>query len=183
LKGKRERVTKLDAARRQLRTAVRLFLQDGDTVSIHTLTGAAQEILRTLVARQAGAEPASFIHDSDWIKPEYVKEYRDLINAPRNFLKHANRDPDAVLEFYPDETMYWLLDCAQLYQRLTGRVLRDIWVFFLWCAVERPQILRSGTPFAAAVEQVRSRGYTSAAKRDFLVMLDRRDLWPWPSTD
>src|SRR5262245_42997551 len=41
-----ERVSKLDAARRQIRTAIRLFFEDGDTVSIHTLTSAAEELLR-----------------------------------------------------------------------------------------------------------------------------------------
>jgi hypothetical protein len=43
-------VTKLDAARRQLRTAIHLWFNDGDPVSIHALAFAAYE-LSTLSAR------------------------------------------------------------------------------------------------------------------------------------
>lgn len=42
---KKIQVTKLDAVRRQLETAVILWFHDGDPVSIHTLTGAAYQII------------------------------------------------------------------------------------------------------------------------------------------
>ena len=41
-------VTKLDAARRQLRTAIRLWFNDGDLVAIHTLAFAAYEIIHVV---------------------------------------------------------------------------------------------------------------------------------------
>lgn len=44
-------ISKLDSARRQLETAVRLFFVDGDPVSVHTLAAAAGEVLADL-ARQ-----------------------------------------------------------------------------------------------------------------------------------
>jgi len=37
-----DKVTKVDAARRQISTAIRLFLGRRDTISIHTLVTAAQ---------------------------------------------------------------------------------------------------------------------------------------------
>jgi hypothetical protein len=55
-------------ARRQLRTAIRLWFDDGDPVSIHTLAAAAYEILHTL-ARRKGAEDLLF--DAHLIKDEY----------------------------------------------------------------------------------------------------------------
>ena len=47
--GPVEKVPKLDAAKRQLRTGIILFFEDADTVSVHTLTSAAQELLRDLL--------------------------------------------------------------------------------------------------------------------------------------
>jgi hypothetical protein len=49
------KVSKLDAAKRQLETAIRLYFSDGDPVSIHTLTAAAYNILRD-VTKQKGVE-------------------------------------------------------------------------------------------------------------------------------
>ena len=50
-----EKVTKKDAARRQLQAAVRLFFVEEDSIAIHTIAGAAHELLRTLVKRHGGS--------------------------------------------------------------------------------------------------------------------------------
>jgi hypothetical protein len=42
-------ITKLEAARRQLRVAISLWFQDGDEVSIHTLACTAHEIINAHV--------------------------------------------------------------------------------------------------------------------------------------
>jgi hypothetical protein len=65
------RLTKLDAARHQLKTAIRLFFEERDPVSIHALASAAQEVLRDLL--RARGIPSPSIKDSDLIKPEYRK--------------------------------------------------------------------------------------------------------------
>ncbi len=46
-------ISKLDAAKRQLDTAIRLYFCDGDPVSIHTLAAASYNILRD-VTEQIG---------------------------------------------------------------------------------------------------------------------------------
>jgi hypothetical protein len=43
-----EKVTKIDAAGRQLQTAIRMFLAGGDSISIHTLTAASLQIVMDL---------------------------------------------------------------------------------------------------------------------------------------
>ncbi len=55
--GPKETVTKLDAARRQLHTAIRLFFANEDMVSVHTLTRASHEILRTLLSAKGPEGP------------------------------------------------------------------------------------------------------------------------------
>jgi hypothetical protein len=63
-------VTKLDAAKRQLRTALRLWFDDGDPVSIHTLLAAAHEIIHTLYRRKGLRD---LLFDSDlWPAPGSV---------------------------------------------------------------------------------------------------------------
>jgi hypothetical protein len=42
------KVSKTDAAKRQLDTAIRLWLDEGDSVSIHTLAAAAHQIVHDL---------------------------------------------------------------------------------------------------------------------------------------
>jgi len=93
-------INKLDSARRQLITAIRIYFTNGDEVSTHTLTAAAFEILDDL--DKHGANTGSiFDHAEQYIKPEYVEEFRKLRPRAQNFFKHADRDPEDSFTFYP----------------------------------------------------------------------------------
>jgi hypothetical protein len=89
-------VTKLDATRRQLKAAIRLWFEDGDPVVIHTLIAAAYEILDTLAQRQGVAD---LLFAPDIVKDEYRTQWVRSVKSPANFFKHADRDPEGVLEF------------------------------------------------------------------------------------
>lgn len=133
-----EKVTKKDAARRQLHTAVRLFFAEEDSIAVYTIAGAAHELLRTLVKRQGGS---SFIVDSEFIRPERRQEWFKIMNRPRNFFKHSDRDPDDVLDFKPDTTAMWLFDCVIMYGRLTGEWTKECKVFHVWFMVTFPEMI------------------------------------------
>jgi hypothetical protein len=92
-------ITKLDAAQRQLRTAVKLWFHDGDPVSVHTLLGAAHEILHRLY-RNKGL--VNLVFDSDLIKDEHRGGFAKVMKAAPNFFKHASNDADQILSFYPE---------------------------------------------------------------------------------
>ena len=49
---KKIKVNKLEAARRQIGTAIELWFSGGDPISIHTLIGAASQILCDLLKHQ-----------------------------------------------------------------------------------------------------------------------------------
>jgi hypothetical protein len=84
-------VTKIDAARRQLATAIRLIFMDADRVSVFSLASNAWEIVDAL-CRRANIESLS-LETQDHL-PKDKKLRRDYINEPyRNFFKHADRDP------------------------------------------------------------------------------------------
>jgi len=96
-------VSKLDAATRQLRTAIQLWFADGDPVSIQTLLGAAHEIIHTLYRRK-GLQ--NLLFDSDIIKDEYRGEWAKKLKSVPNFFKHAREDPDGVMDFNTEGNMY-----------------------------------------------------------------------------
>ena len=136
--GVQEKVTKVDAARRQLHTAIRLFLEEGDLISVHTLSRAAHDILRTLLLANGGG---SFIKDSEFIKVELRGELSKYLNHPSNFFKHADRDPEDVLTFHHMLCPLWLMDCCVMYQKLTGKFSRESATFAMWFVVQYPDLL------------------------------------------
>jgi hypothetical protein len=68
------------------------------------------------------------------VPPEYKQDFQQRVHGARNFFKHADKDPDASLEFNPTETEPYLLDGALAYVRLAG---------------ERPPLIRTYTMWAA----------------------------------
>src|ERR1700674_3549250 len=93
-------ISKLDAARRQLETAITLWFDDGDPVSIHTLASAAYEIIHA-VSKQRNPFRRDLLFDSDQIKDEHRAEFNLLIKQYANFFKHAKNDGNATIEFRP----------------------------------------------------------------------------------
>ena len=116
-------LSKLDAAKRQLEVAIKLYFNFDDPVSIHTLTAAAYNVLRD-INKKRGNDPVLI---KEWfpqymIRSEKQKEFKILLNEAENFFKHAEKDPEAVLSFRPRQTEFLLWEAGSLYQRLTGEV-------------------------------------------------------------
>ena len=107
-----EQISKIDAAIRQLETAALLYFSDGDICSIHTLAAASLEITSTLAK---GTYTEQFLlQDKIYSKiPEHKrKEAHKIIQNQRNFLKHADRDKEKILDFSPDITDIILLSAV-----------------------------------------------------------------------
>ena len=50
-----DKVTRLEAAERQLKVAVRLFFERRDLIAVHALAAAAQDIVRQFAKARAGS--------------------------------------------------------------------------------------------------------------------------------
>jgi hypothetical protein len=135
-------VAKLDAAKRQLGTAIRLFFEERDVIAIHTLASAAQELLSDLL--KAGGGRSLYEELPQWIEPEHVADFRKALRKPQNFFKHADRDPTSSLRFPPAMTEYALFDCVWMYQRLTGYNTRESFAFGAWFHFQHPDVLQHG---------------------------------------
>jgi hypothetical protein len=133
-------VTKLDAAKRQIDTAIDLWFRNGDPVSIHTLTAAARRILLDLAEHRKGRLG---LFDAElYIVPGKEKEYKKAIRAPETFFKHAEKDPDATFKFNPDGTDYYLIDCCDSFHALTGDSTKLMSAFVLRCFLFNPSLFK-----------------------------------------
>jgi hypothetical protein len=136
-----EKISKIDAAHRQLRQAIILFFEDQDMVSVHTLATASQQVLIDLGAK---AGVVSMVKNRDLIRPDKQKFVGNLLNLPENFFKHADRDPDAVLEFYPASTPFYIIDAAVMYRMIAGQATPAVKSYEVWFALNYPDVLVDG---------------------------------------
>ncbi|MES2930995.1 MAG: hypothetical protein V4665_04420 [Patescibacteria group bacterium] len=132
-------ISKLDAAKRQLEMALNLFFRNADPVSIHTLVGAAHQVLQDICEEQGTQSIKQKL--LDMVKPEKKTEFIKKLNAPRNFFKHAENDPNSVIEFNPEMTDLILWDTCLMYTTLTQENPAIIQVFNAWNYANSPEIL------------------------------------------
>jgi hypothetical protein len=138
------RISKLEAALRQLEAAVNLFFEDGDRVPIHTLAAASRSVLNDLSraeGREAGLD-AIFVQ---LIRPEKLGEVQGLLRQAQNFFKHADKDPDTLLDFNPTMTEILLWDACVLYETLTNTYQPLTVLFRVWFTASHPEILMPET--------------------------------------
>ena len=117
-------VSKIEAALRQLDTAIELYLHECDLLSVHSLAWAAFSILVSYgEATNAGGVWAKHIRDNPC----------DATRKLANFLKHADRDPLAQLGELTDEyTHMLLLEGCKLHYELTNTRSRPTDVFYAY---------------------------------------------------
>jgi hypothetical protein len=119
-KIKKIKISKLEAAQLQLETAVRLYFQDGDPVSIHTLTCAAYNVIRDVNTKRRG--PRMFARDMfiESVKPRYQTKVRKQISAAENFFKHGQLGRETI-DFNPEQSDWLIFEAASYYFKLTGQ--------------------------------------------------------------
>jgi hypothetical protein len=136
----RIKISKLEAARRQLDTAIRLYFSHADPVSIHTLAAAALDLLKNL--DEQGPKTGTFYdHLETNVKPEYLKEANNIFRAPQNFFKHANTDPERVLDFLVALPELFLISGCEKYHELAAEETPEMLVYRLWFSHHNPEFL------------------------------------------
>ena len=132
-------ISKLDAAKRELEHAIRLFLLSGDPVVIHLVIYSSQQILRDL-ARSKGI--STLIDEMmKSVKPEYQKYLKNKLASSYNFFHHADKDPDGIKEFNPEVNEYALWECVDLYLSLTQEITGIMRAFRFWFYLKNNEML------------------------------------------
>jgi len=152
-------ITKTDAAERQLNTAIRLFFEDRDHLSSYALAVASREVTDDVIqsryselyqrelARVGDPLKVRLSYRDEMqirIKPEFYKDFLALDRKWQNFLKHADRDPDAKIEPIKAKLLAMVIICAvKNYTLLTQHWAIEMQTFFAWIAVAEPQLIKS----------------------------------------
>ena len=133
------KIDKLEAARRQMDTAIKLFFEDEDPISTHTLIMSSARILNDMTKQ---SESSFSYRIEDYIRPGREKEFFSHFNKAANFFKHADRDPGDVLENFDEETnQYLLMITASLYANITGKPTKSMSFYFAWASGVNPDLL------------------------------------------
>lgn len=159
-------INKLDAARRQLETAALLYFNDRDIISVHTLAAAAYEIVET-IAQKRGSSTLVQRSLLNFLPDDLVKDVRKAMRTPQNFLKHADKDPEAQLEFEPNFTELILLDAMATYAQITGDIPSIFNAFSTWLGLQKPDMF-GGTPEAKEIMREAQRHFGSMTRLEFL---------------
>lgn len=124
-------IDKLAAARRQIECAIRLVAAIEDEIAIHTLVMAAFGILKDLSRAQDYYELG--------VAPHLTGIGKQRLNETANFLKHADRDPSAVLSPFTHEENDWRIGfCIILYRDLVGKITPEMAAFHNWMVIRHP---------------------------------------------
>jgi hypothetical protein len=134
-------VTKLDAVRRQLNTAIRLWFEDADPVSIHTLASAAHDILHQLFKKRG---LTGLLFDADIVVPEYRREWIEAITKHYNFFKHGRKDADKTIELRPGVNEFLLIFQIRALRQMGETLTFFEQAFMQWYFINRPEFLIEG---------------------------------------
>ena len=158
-------IDKLDAARRQIECAIRLVAAEEDGLAIHTLVMAAYGILEDLSEGSA--------YYGIGLKPLLTKIGHKRFRATANFLKHADRDPDAVLK--PDglagiDERIGL--CVILYRDLRKQFTPAMTAFHSWMVIRHPDEFNIAEDDDKYFEELYRQGLTIVDRSTSLIMLN-----------
>jgi hypothetical protein len=149
-------VTKLQAARRQLETALTLYFDEKDPVSIHTLAAAACDVLRDLNGK-VGGKPML-------VKDKGLEQFADklgqtpnqianILNETQNFFKHANLDGNKTLTFDDGQAELLLFDAVGKYTEMTKEEVPIFAAFVQWFLCHHPEVVNPGFEHMGPIPQ------------------------------
>lgn len=134
-----QKVTRFEAARRQIDQAIRLFFQRGDAVSIHTLSAAALQILRDIAKKRNVPYMGQQI--LGLIRPERQKEFWNKLREAEGFFKHADQGAeDLEIAFAPVTSEFFLFEAIELYRQLTGTSFPAATAYWTWFFVKNQSL-------------------------------------------
>jgi hypothetical protein len=148
-------VTKIEAAQRQIDASIRMLFYEGDPIAVMTISWAGFQILRGLCDNRGGG-PIDNINTI--LRPEMRAEFWRNASAPHNYLKHADRDADDILENVSDELCdITIFIGISMYIYLENPLTLEMNLFFTWFTSIHPELfdIPDTSPTLAAVKKLR----------------------------
>jgi len=140
------RVTKIDAARRQLETAITLWFHEADPVSIHTLACASFQLIYDINS-QVGGSPMFPDRMAAVETSQARKQYlRKFLREAQNFFKHADKDAPQTFAFNTGQTDVVIFEGCQKYYEITHEDLPLMKLFTFYLRLRDPHMFEGGDP-------------------------------------
>jgi hypothetical protein len=131
------RITKFEAARRQLVTSIRLFFEGADSISVYTLGHAAWEVLDALCKHQGKIRFREQMAGANKLTEDEIKR---IANHGKNFFKHADRKPEDVLEDFDDDLNDHVLIAATMdFGTLASAKPMEVQLYPIWYFAAHPE--------------------------------------------
>lgn len=131
-------INKLGAAESQLKEAIRLFFEERDPVSIHTLASAALQILHDHFDEEGIRKHQLLFHPKYISNKTIVKQLRKA----SNFFKHAEKDIEAEIEFDPKDSEFDIAAAIRCIKKIKGTKytfsIAEFHAFDIWFGVQGP---------------------------------------------
>lgn len=132
-------MTKQNVASDQLATAIWLWANQWDPVSVHVLASAAAEIIAVLHKAKGGMPIRSLMIDN--MTGEYRDQVAYALSEAFNFMKHGAKDPEAVLVFNPAESEWVIYAACVDYLAAFGVASPEALLFLVYMTDQRPELI------------------------------------------
>jgi len=133
------KTNKVDAARCQTDVAIQLLFAGKNEFSVITLASAAFRTLRDLAEANGNCKWHESIKKI--IRPGKEKEFWKAVNSSANFLKHADKDPDDLLEIDCRAVDLCLSACCTYYYSLGYEPTDEMKVLSAFVIIMYPDLL------------------------------------------
>ena len=123
-----------------MKTATRLWFNDIEPISAHTLAFAAYEVVHS-VSKAIDPNRPELLLDSSLISPVYRNAVHRRLKAAARFFKHADKDPHGTLDFYQDLTWSFIYYGIYGLQVCNVDLIDEFITFNNWVGFNMPEIL------------------------------------------
>lgn len=179
---------KLAVVERQINTAIWLWFNDGDVVSIVTLSGAALGVMDALFQKhKKGRRPFPF-DEKDTPPGMTPRDARNMIREAENFAKHARSDHDKSFDYGFDQVTAYLYCAVAAYFNFTQKHEPSTLHGLFWTryGMMHPTIFRDGVlrlrpEQIAEVERLKTlsrKEYFNDRGKKFVSAPPAPDEWP-----
>jgi hypothetical protein len=148
-------ISKIDAARQQLATAIQLYFEDRDPISTHTLAQAASEIIHALCKRKGSLRTLRDQILDGIIDPNEKDAIIYLLNEPSNFFKHASsKKSEQPLLYFEEGINFFAIWFAVSGLRILGEKLPEATAFSVWVSIVKPDLVPPPPTATVAIERL-----------------------------
>lgn len=137
MKLKTYEVSKIEVVKNQIDEAILMFFNRRSSIVIHTIVGAAHQVLNDLENREKSMIKNAHAAESSGKGTGWYKR----LNKEYNFFKHAETDKRERINFDPLLFTYYLIDCVYMYRALTNTSPHSHKVFDMWFALANPEAI------------------------------------------